>query len=144
MGLGDPLRLTLPLDLGVTVIAAHIASTGSTNGELNFERISGLMARYPNLLTDISALTQFTRSDRLLLALARPQFEGRLVYGSDWPLQFFPLVSPWYQFPALSVAQIKAIGEIDNKWDRDVALKEAMGTPSEVFARPAALLGVTP
>ena len=30
--LGDPLRLELPLSLGVTVIAAHIATTGENEG----------------------------------------------------------------------------------------------------------------
>jgi hypothetical protein len=42
------------------------------------------------------------------------------------------------------VSQIKAIQGLDNQWDRDVALKEAMGVPPEAFERSALLLGATP
>ena len=48
--LGDPVRLTLPLDIGVIVIAAHIATTGKNHGEGNFERLLPLFARYANLI----------------------------------------------------------------------------------------------
>lgn len=140
--LGDPLRLELPLSLGVTVIVAHIASTGIIDGQDNFDRLLPMFAKYDNLYADISALTQVNRRGYLLSALAREDLHSRLVYGSDWPLQFFPLVSSWFQIPHVSVSHIKAIENLDNKWDRDVALKEAMGTPPEVFTRSASLLGV--
>ena len=37
--LADPMRLKLPLELGVTVIAAHIATTGESEVQDNFQRI---------------------------------------------------------------------------------------------------------
>lgn len=141
--LGDPLRLELPLRLGVTVIAAHIASTGRIAGEENFDRIMPLFDKYPNLYSDISSLTQINKLGYMKRALAQPGLTSRLIYGSDWPLQFFPLVSPWYQIRHLSVGEIKAISGLKNKWDRDVALKVAMGVPPEVFQRSGSLLKVS-
>jgi len=142
--LGDPVLLELPLKLGVTVITAHLASTGIIEGQDNFDRLLPLFDKYDNLYADFSALTQINRRGYLLRALTRVKLHDRLVYGSDWPLQFFPLVSPWYQLPHISVAQAKAIQALDNQWDRDVTLKEAMGVPPAAFERSAQLLGVSP
>ena len=63
-----------------------------------------------------------------------------MIYGTDWPLQFFPLVSPYYHVDHIGLSAAKSIAAIENRWDRDVALKEAFGTPRRVFARTAALL----
>ncbi len=53
--------LELPLSLGVTVIAAHIASTGKNNGKGKFERLLPLFQRFEYLYTDISSLTQINK-----------------------------------------------------------------------------------
>ena len=137
---GDPLRLELPLSLGVTVIAAHIATTGENDGQGNFERILPLFERFPNLHADISSLTQVNKLGYLKRALAVPGLTERLVYGTDWPLQFFPLVSSYYHLNHIGVADARDVASLDNPWDRDVALKEALGVPREVFARSAELL----
>ena len=137
---GDPRRLGLPLSIGVTVIAAHIATTGTNEDEINFERILPMFERYPNLHADISSLTQINRLDFLKNALGIPGLDERLVYGTDWPLQFFPLVSPYYHLDHIGLSAAKSVAAIDNRWDRDVALKEALGTPRHVFAKSAALL----
>jgi uncharacterized protein len=47
--LADPVRLKLPLELGVKVIVAHIASTGTNEGQEDFERLLPMFATYPNL-----------------------------------------------------------------------------------------------
>jgi hypothetical protein len=138
--LGDPVRLKLPLDLGVTVIAAHIATTGENQHEPNFDRILSMFSRYPNLFTDISSLTQVNKLGYLRDALEDSDLHDRMLYGSDWPLQFFPLVSPWFQLGHISVGRLKSIQAIPNLWDRDVALKLAMGVPKEVFLRTGQLL----
>lgn len=133
--LGDPRRLALPLSLGVTVIAAHIATTGSIDGEGNFERLLPMFERHPNLYADVSSLTQINKRGYLPRALTLDGLTERLLYGTDWPLQFFPLVSPYYQVDAIGWREARAIAAIDNPWDRDVALKQAMGVPAAVFAR---------
>lgn len=138
--LGDPRRLALPLSMGVTVIAAHVASTGENEGEGNFERLLPMFALYPTLYADISSLTQINKRDYLQRTLAVPNLQQRLIYGSDWPLQFAALVSPFYQMDRIGPAAAKSIAAIDNVWDRDVALKEALGVPPAVFARSAELL----
>ena len=137
---GDPRRLELPLSTGVTVIAAHIATTGENDGESNFERILPMFRRHPNLYADVSSLTQINKRNYLKRALDVPGLSERLVYGTDWPLQFFPLVWSYYHANHIGIGVARQVQAIDNVWDRDVALKEALGTPAPVFARSARVL----
>ena len=138
--LADPLRLEFPLKCGVIVIAAHIATTGKSEGQGNFERILPLFNKYPNLYTDISSLTQVNKLGYLARALKQPGLVDRMLYGSDWPLQSFPLVSPWYHIPRIGIKKAWQISRIINKWDRDVNIKLAYGVPLSVFKRRVGLL----
>lgn len=138
--LADPERLRLPLRLGVTVIAAHVASTGSNDGEPDMDRLARLMTEYPNLYADISALTQANRLGYLQKALVRPEFAGRLCYGSDFPLSNTALVSPWYFPLSLTTTQMRDIAAVENPWDRDVLLKQALGVPRDIFSRSGELV----
>ncbi|WP_432821828.1 amidohydrolase family protein [Trichloromonas sp.] len=145
--LGDPMLLRLPLELGVTVIAAHVATTGKTDSESNFERLVGLFPEYPNLYADISSLTQLNKLWYLPKVLDHPEIHDRLLYGTDFPLgetSLFGvrLVSPWY-FPfRLGWARLRHIARIENPWDRDLELKKALGFGPEIFTRPAKLLKI--
>ena len=140
--LADPVRLKLPLSLGVTVIVAHAASTGENEGQEDIDRLIGMLGDYPNLYTDISSMTQVNKLGYLRQAITEKKLEGRLLYGSDFPLINTAAVSPW-AFPLnLTRKQMQSIGAIENPWDRDVALKEALGVPADVMARPAAFFGV--
>jgi len=138
--LADPMRLKLPLEQGVTVIAAHIATTGKSEGEDNFTRILPMIRQYPNLYVDVSSLTQINKINYLARALQEEGVSEKMVYGTDWPLQFFPLISPWYHINHISFKDAYQIGGIKNQWDRDVALKKAFGVPDEVFLRTEVLL----
>ncbi|HVU16542.1 MAG TPA: amidohydrolase family protein [Candidatus Didemnitutus sp.] len=132
----DPARLELPLRLGVKVIAAHAATTGRYDGKPSLDRLVRLMVRYPNAYADISSLTQVNKEGDLGRVLRRPEFTGRLIYGTDFPLVNMPvLVSPWYYFHRLSRADLFAINANANPWDRDVALKHALGMPADVWTR---------
>ena len=133
--LADPQRLILPLELGVTVIAAHIATTGESEGQDNFERITPMLHKYPNLYVDISSLTQLNKVNYLNKALSDDVIKSKMIYGTDWPLQFFPLMSAWYHINHLSIRDAFHVGGIKNQWDRDVALKKALHVPDEVFTR---------
>jgi predicted TIM-barrel fold metal-dependent hydrolase len=136
----DPERLRLPLREGVTVIAAHAAWPGSHDGQRGVDRLARLMLEYPNLYADISSLTQINKLGALREVLRRPEFKGRLVYGTDYPLNNMILVSPWH-FPLdLTLAERWRISRIGNPWDRDVALKQALGVPADVFARAGTLI----
>ncbi len=87
------------------------------------------LPNFPNLL--FGASVNPYRADAL---------QDRMLYGTDWPLQFFPLVSPWFQVGHVTNDRLKAIQAIKNQWDRDVALKLAMGVPERVFLRTRQLL----
>ena len=131
--LGDPERLRLPLSLGVTVIAAHAASNGKNQGESNFHRFLRLCRDYPNLYADISALTQINRLGQLQRLLKYPELHDRLLYGTDMPLLNTGIVTP-FAFPgSLSPRQMLAIARIENLWDQDVALKEALGVGEDTY-----------
>lgn len=142
--MADPHRLRLPLNLGVTVIAAHIATTGESEGQDNFERILPMFAEHPNLYADISSLTQLNKLGFLARALKVDGITERMLYGTDWPLQFFPLVSPWYHVNHIGAEKAWDVGQVENLWDRDVALKAAFGVPDTVFGRAGELLKIAP
>ena len=138
--LADPERLRLPLDQGVTVIAGHASAGSESDGFPDLMKLRRLMAQYPRLHADISALTQINRIGALRDTLAAPECHGRLVYGSDFPLINTALVSPWYFPLELSEARRQTIAALNNPWDRDVTLKQALGVPTEVFAASTRLL----
>jgi hypothetical protein len=137
---GDPERLRPALKLGVTVIAAHIASTGRYHGERSTDRLLRLMRSYPNLYSDISSITFLNKLFYIQEALTRPEFSGRLVYGSDFPLINTLLASPWYYFQRLALRQMYSIWKIENPWDSDVLLKQNLGMPADIFARSEELI----
>ncbi|MFW5451599.1 MAG: amidohydrolase family protein [Methylophagaceae bacterium] len=139
---GDPKRLELPLSLGVTVIAGHIATTGESDEQSNYQRILELFEHYPNLYSDISSLTQINKLGYLDKALAEPRLKDRLIYGSDFPLVNMALVSPYYFPLKLTVKQMNTIADITNPWDRDIMLKQALGVPAKVFVNSAQLLRI--
>ena len=108
--LANPLFLRVPLERGVRVIAAHCATLG-TGADLdagsadkareipNFDLFARLMAekRFEGrLFGDLSAVTQANRAATLPQLLEKvPQWEGRLLNGSDYPLPgVIPLFSP--------------------------------------------------
>ena len=138
--LADPQRLILPLEQGVTVIAAHIASTGQNDGQDNFDRILPMFERYDNLYTDISSLTQANKLNYLAQALEIGSLDDRLLYGSDWPLLFFPLVSPWYHVNHIPPQTAMKVSKIHHIWDRDIALKRAFKVPESAFYRANEIL----
>lgn len=141
---GDPVRLKLPLSMGLTVIAAHIATTGRNQGIANYQRILPLFEQYPNLYTDISSLTQFNKLGYINKALQDERLRGRLIYGSDYPLINMALVSPFY-FPLnLTMEQMSEIKKIDNPFQRDLKLKQALGVSDDIFRRSGELLNIPP
>lgn len=131
--LGDPKLLKLPLECGVRIIAAHVASSGEREGVENIERLLEMMPDFSNLFADISTLTQANRCKYLPQVLNDQRLKGRLMYGTDYPLTNTPLVTA-LQFPLrLTIRQMVDIVLTKNSWDRDVKLKAALGCPTEVF-----------
>jgi hypothetical protein len=136
----DPFRLELPLSMGVTVIAAHVGTPGKSHGQDNMGRALIMMNRHRNLYADISSLTQINKLGYLKRILPRNEVKGRLIYGTDFPLIETALVSPYYYAGRASFPALRACAREPNPWDRDVALKKALGADEGVFARSDSLL----
>ncbi|MBK7294193.1 MAG: amidohydrolase family protein [Holophagaceae bacterium] len=153
--LGNPLKLRRPLDLGVTVIVAHCASLGK-NADLdhpgqvarNFDLFLRLLEdpKYRGrLYGDLSAITQINRLPApLQTLLARPDLDGRLLNGSDYPLPGVDLII-WtrrlVELKLISAGERKALNEI---WQRnpllfDFVLKRTLKDPKTGRRWPADL-----
>ena len=140
--LGDPKLLRFALECGVKVIAAHVASSGERDGQTNVERLLVMMPEFPNLVADISTLTQSNRRKYLPVVLNDERLDGRLMYGTDYPLTNTPLVTP-LQYPLnLKWGEMWRVFRTKNSWDRDVKLKAALGTKREVFEMSREFLGI--
>jgi predicted TIM-barrel fold metal-dependent hydrolase len=132
----DPALLRLPASLGVKLIVAHAAQPGNYDGEDSLDRLCKLAKDYPTVYADISALTLLLKRRALPKVLRREELKGRLVYGSDFPLiEIAGINTAWAFLPQLGLKQTWKISHISNPWDRDVALKRALGVPDEVFMR---------
>lgn len=138
-----PEILRLPLECGVTVIAAH-AGTRSAPPGLERNHVATflrMLEKHPNLLGDNSALNTPNRSHGLRPCL-RPEVQPRIVHGSDFPVPVGPL---WPRLRGLvTAAQRREAARTHNPLDRDLFLKRAMGFAPEVFTRVWAHLRVAP
>ncbi|MDH4230428.1 MAG: amidohydrolase [Nitrospirota bacterium] len=138
--LADPARLRLPLDLGVTVIAAHAAANGRNGGQSNFERILPMFAEYPNLYADVSSLTQINKTGHLRRLLRHEGIRKKLLYGTDMPILNTSAVSPFYFAFSLGIREAFSLRRLENPWDQDVRLKQALGVPRSIFERSGRVL----
>lgn len=150
--LGNPLRLRLPLEMGLKVIAAHCGSMGKgldleARGHPwrpNFSLWKRMMRRFDGSQTegvlygDLSALTQVYRLPVLKKLLVEREFHSRLINGTDWPWVALDwLVSTRaMQFHGLLTKEERLLlNEIFmfNPLIFDIALKWVVGFPRSVF-----------
>lgn len=134
--LNDPRRLIPALERGVTVIAAHCGARLYLQERCHLAHWRRLTARYQRLFGDVSAFGVATRVGPLRRLLASPQHCARLVYGSDFPISPWPLSC----LGGISLRQAWAVRRIANPFDQTLALMRALGVPTDVFSRGAALL----
>lgn len=133
----DPKLLREPLEQGVTVIAAHVASASHPLDTDYFPDFCKMLVQYPNLYGDNSALNSPFRSKVLGACLKEPVV-SKLVHGSDLPIP----VSANYGFlrGLLSFKQMRECNAVPNILERDYRIKQAMGFPEDVFTRGWGLL----
>ena len=133
----DPRTMTLPLECGVTVIAAHAATSSGFSDSNYLPALLELFKRFPNLYADNSALNLPLRS-RHLTACLREEVTGRLVHGSDYPV---PVSSSWAKIRGVIDANTaRRCAKIPNPLERDYQLKLASGFPPDTFTRINQLL----
>ncbi len=120
---GDPNRLRMALDEGVTVIAAHACSYGLMLYEKFYPTLLDLVETYPNFYADISALTLPNRFKMLLRLREHPEVHHRLLFGTDYPLSVFHLPA-WGR---IGMGKLLDIVNTTNRFDRQVKVCESLG-----------------
>jgi predicted TIM-barrel fold metal-dependent hydrolase len=131
---GDPNRLRVPLEAGVTVIAAHGCSQGLVFYEKFYPTLLELARRYPFFYTDLSALTHPNRFGMLLRLRRHPELFDRLLFGTDYPLAVF-------HFPCWGRVQLqdfKNVLRTTNRFDKQYLILKALGIGFRSFAQLAA------
>jgi len=137
----DPRILTLPLECGVKVIAAHCATKSGLTDPEYFHLFTAMTGRFPNLYGDNSAFTVPIRG-RHAPECAREPLANRIVHGSDFPVPIyghFPWLRGFMDWSAFRKWQ-----RHPNVLERDYQFKVAMGFPPETFTRTWSLLRLPP
>ena len=120
---GDPDRLRLALDEGVTVIAAHGCSSGLVVCERYVPTFLNLVRLYPNFFSDVSALTLPNRFGMLLRLRRYPETHDRLLFGTDYP----HLVFRWPCRGRAGEESLDEIGKTDNRFDKQYLFLKYLG-----------------
>src|SRR4029434_1328097 len=83
--LADPRNLRRPLEIGVTVIAAHCGTKSGLLDPDYFSVFAEMTTKYPNLYGDNSAFNVPVRG-RCVPHCLREPLASRIVHGSDLPV----------------------------------------------------------
>jgi predicted TIM-barrel fold metal-dependent hydrolase len=121
--MGDPDRLRLALDEGVTVIAAHACSYGLMVYEKFLSTFQEFATRYSHFYADVSALTLPNRLRMLLHLRHHPELQDRLIFGTDYPLPVFHLAA-WGR---VGFRPLREMIRTRNRFDRQVLVCRGLG-----------------
>jgi hypothetical protein len=120
---GDPKKLRVPLEEGVTVIAAHGCSYGLVFREKFYNTFVELCRSYANFFSDISALTLVNRFGMLLKLRRHPELHGRLLFGTDYPLPVLR-VACWGR---IGLGAMREIRRAKSRFDRQYLVCRGLG-----------------
>lgn len=129
--LGDPNRLRLALDEGVTVIAAHACSYGLMIYEKFFPTLLQFVSRYPKFYADVSALTLPNRMGMLMRLRHHPEIFDRLLFGTDYPLSVISLPC-WGR---VSFKTLWNLHKTTNRFDRQFLICKELGVGLQSFQK---------
>ena len=133
----DPRTMELPLQCGVTVVAAHSATKSGLFDRDYLDLLLAMMRRYERLYADNSAFNTPFRSYAFRPALLPPLVD-RLVHGSDYPVFVY---GRWARLRGLIDGPTFRRWEKEpNLLERDYQIKRAIGFPEAVFTRVARLI----
>ena len=133
----NPALLTLPLECGVTVIAAHCGTKSGLRDPQYFWVFDEMTWRFPRLYGDNSAFTVPIRGRHARECVA-PPLSQHILHGSDFPVPVLPHFL-WLQ-GAIGWKQFRAARKEPNVLERDYQLKRAMGFGEETFTRVRKLM----
>jgi predicted TIM-barrel fold metal-dependent hydrolase len=137
----DPRILTLPLECGVNVIAAHCSTKSGLFDPEYFHVFAEMVRKFPNLYGDTSAFNVPVRGRHICKCLAEPLVQ-RMVQGSDFPVPVHGHFAWMRGF--VKWQDFRRWERQPNILERDYQLKLAMGFPTETFARVRTLLRLDP
>ena len=137
----DPRTLRLPLECGVTVVAAHSATKSGLADREYFHDFCDMLAQHPNLYGDTSAFNVPIRGRHIRACLREP-VASRLLHGSDYPVPVFGHWAWMQRF--VNWKNFRRCEGIRNVLEKDCQLKRAMGFLPEHFTRIYSLLRPTP
>lgn len=135
--LGDPRRLCLALDCGVTVIAAH-AGCYDMNDPINYFPVFIEMTnKYKNLYGDLAVFGWPSRKKILLDIISdKAYLFDRMLHGTDYPVPVMPIMmgneSGWLRMLRFHFKH--------NYFDAEALMKLYLGVPKTVFTRASSLL----
>ncbi|MBA3881859.1 MAG: amidohydrolase family protein [Chthoniobacterales bacterium] len=122
--LADPKLLRLPLECGVTVIAAHCATKSGLFDRDYFRAWVKMVAEFPNLYGDNSAMVSLNRCAHLKHCL-RSDIVPRVLHGSDFPVPV--LGHRLWMSGSLERGNFTTLQRIRNPLQRDWQFKRAVG-----------------
>jgi uncharacterized protein len=126
--LKSPRCLQLPLECGVTVIAAHCGTRALPWDGDHFDEFLEMRKEFPNLYGDLAALSHITHLKSLERLRAEPE---RLLHGTDYPVTnaIFPSwIKGWIDQDTMTRLQA-----IRNPLEKKIELTKALGFPDSVF-----------
>ncbi len=143
--------LRLPLETGVTVIAAHMG-LGRINHKLRFWRnlsknptyfdedyfqLLEMLKSHPNLYADISAILAPFRARALRHLSQQTDVHEKILFGTDYPVPFTVRLNSY----DLSRASRKIIDEVKNPFDRYMAaILEYFPSDSPIYSNHSKVL----
>jgi predicted TIM-barrel fold metal-dependent hydrolase len=126
--LKSPACLRLPLECGVTVIAAHCGTRALPWDGDHFRTFLEMRSRYPNLYGDLSPLSHITH----LASLERLREDPTcLLHGTDYPV--VSAVFPSFLKGWISREELHRLNAIGNPLEKKIQLTRAQGFPECVF-----------
>ncbi|MCW1921857.1 amidohydrolase [Luteolibacter arcticus] len=138
--LASPRVLTRALEIGVTCIAAHAGTGMMVLDPDYFDVFTEMLAKYPNLYGDNSALAglSFRLRPSALRVMTSAAMDGRILHGSDLPVPPSGLL-PW-AFGMIPWEDFMDSRGVANPLERDATLKRMMGFNDVAFTRAADVL----
>jgi hypothetical protein len=126
--LKSPRCLQLPLECGVTVIAAHSGTRALPWDGDHFEDFLEMRKRFPNFYGDLAALSHITHLKSLEHLRAEPE---RLLHGTDYPV--VTAIFPSWLKGWIDRETMLRLRAVQNPLEKKIELTRALGFPERVF-----------